>query len=167
MMQNQEYEIISNREELIEYVARGLKPFCHSGKIFFLLEEIKSHPECFGYGSLDDVSFPKERLSSKEWKKEMRIEYTIVYPDKKLKVMLEGITKENLESKSCAEILTNNNIPLSLVIEYKTFLLRHTDWTNEKISKLDFSKIENTCRQVCIERKERLVRSCIPISGYC
>ncbi|MCK4395290.1 MAG: hypothetical protein KAW56_14315 [Candidatus Marinimicrobia bacterium] len=160
---------IKNVEELKESVVstgKSLGPF--KPKIFQLYELKKKYPDLFGY--LHETKDLRERMSSPEWREKLSFNYNIIYPSKELKLKLEEIPLKALETKSCVEISEIKNIPLHWVLKYKSLFLYITSWSNcgliriEK-SKINFQRLEQTCRLACKQWQSSLV-DCIPPRGY-
>lgn len=163
------YNLIKNFEELNELVISTGKSFKPSVPgLFHIYELKKEHPNFFGY--LQNSEDLKERLSSKGWQDKASFNYSIIYPDKEIKLKFERIPLDELVTKSCATISKAKKISLYLVMEYKSLLLYLPQWRDFgliqlKKTEIDFKRLEKTCRLSCREWRNSLV-DCIPSRGY-
>lgn len=160
--------LIVDVEGLKNHVISTGKPFNSFLSNFYLFELVKEQPTMLE--RLQEQNDLKERLSSKEWQERGSIPYSIIYPTKELRARFEEIPFEELENQSCADIYKTREIPLSLVIEYRSLLLYISAWNDSGLiqipnPKINFRSLKQTCLSRCKEWQKGLV-DCFPDEGY-
>lgn len=117
----------------------------------------------------EKMCFKKEYLSSDKWCNETGIKNKILYPNKEIKQILESISIRELESAPCVDISRHRNVPLYLIIGFKTLLLyaqnwKRVGWFDMPGAKIDLLRLEQNCIK-CPEFRRGYV-DCVPESGY-